>query len=124
MPARRPLPTVTTRDRHGIAVAPKGLLMRNNGGTHGSAHLTTPTDEPARTITTAGHQSLLAGSTLNIDDVHFRMLNPHEITRAMAFPTDYIIRGNRGEKVKQAGNAVTPPTARDIITTITTALAV
>ena len=115
MPARRPLPTVTTRDRHGIAVAPKGLLMRNNGGTHGSAHLTTPTEEPARTITTAGHQSLLTGGTVNIDDVHFRMLNPHEITRAMAFPSDYIIRGNRGEKVKQAGNAVTPPAARDII---------
>lgn len=115
VPARRPLPTVTTRDRHGIAVAPKGLLMRNNGGTHGSAHLTTPTEEPARTITTAGHQSLLTGGTVNIDDVHFRMLNSHEITRAMAFPSDYIIRGNRGEKVKQAGNAVTPPAARDII---------
>ena len=122
MPTQRPLPTVTTRDRHGIAVAPKGLLMRNNGGTHGSAHLTTPTEEPARTITTAGHQSLLTGGTVNIDDVHFRMLSADEITRAMAFPTNYIIRGNRGEKVKQAGNAVTPPTARDIITTIKEAM--
>ena len=46
------------------------------------------------------------------------MLSADEITRAMAFPTNYIIRGNRGEKVKQAGNAVTPPTARDIITTV------
>jgi len=75
-------------------------------------------DDGSATITTAGHQSLLTGGTVNINDVHFRMLNPNEITRAMAFPTDYIIRGNRGEKVKQAGNAVTPPTARDIITTV------
>lgn len=64
------------------------------------------TEEPARTITTASADTL-NGGTVNIDDVRFRMLNTHEITRAMAFPTNYIIRGNRGEKVKQAGNAAT-----------------
>ena len=46
------------------------------------------------------------------------MLNTNEITKAMAFPANYIIRGNRREKVKQAGNAVTPPAARDIIKTV------
>lgn len=129
-PVTAPLATVTasgnhhaliTRDRHGITVAPKGPLMRNNGGSHGSAHLTIPTKEPARTITTASADTL-NGGTVNIDDVRFRMLNTHEITRAMAFPTNYIIRGNRGEKVKQAGNAVTPPTARDIIKTVAQAM--
>jgi DNA (cytosine-5)-methyltransferase 1 len=27
----------------------------------------------------------------------------------MAFPTDYIIKGNKRQRVKQLGNAVTPP---------------
>ena len=37
------------------------------------------------------------------------MLQPHEIGAAMAFPSDYIVLGTQREKVKQYGNAVTPP---------------
>ncbi|MGH2478150.1 MAG: YopX family protein [Ktedonobacteraceae bacterium] len=43
------------------------------------------------------------------EDCGFRMLEPHEIKAAMAFPASYIITGTRRERVKQAGNAVTPP---------------
>ena len=43
------------------------------------------------------------------------MLEPHKITAGMAFPKDYIMTGNKREQVKQAGNAVTPPAARDLI---------
>jgi DNA (cytosine-5)-methyltransferase 1 len=107
-PAGRALPTVTTVDRH-------ALIMRNNGG---GAEMTTPASEPARTITTAGHQSLLTGRTVDIDDVRFRMLEPSEIKQAMAFPADYIMTGNRREQVKLSGNAVTPPAARDLIATV------
>jgi DNA (cytosine-5)-methyltransferase 1 len=110
--AGRALPTVTTVDRH-------ALIMRNNGG---GAEMTTPATEPARTITTTGHQSLLTGRTVHIDDVHFRMLEPSEIKQAMAFPADYIMTGNRREQVKLSGNAVTPPAARDLIATVVAAI--
>ena len=112
IPADRSWPTVTS-------VASHGLIMRNNGG---GAEMTTPAGEPVRTITTAGHQSVLTGCTVNIDDVRFRMLEPSEIKQAMAFPADYIMRGNRREQVKQSGNAVTPPAARDLLATVAASL--
>lgn len=37
------------------------------------------------------------------------MLQPHEVGAAMAFPVDYVVLGNQRERVKQYGNAVTPP---------------
>ncbi|ARD42485.1 DNA cytosine methyltransferase [Actinomyces gaoshouyii] len=97
-PTSDPPATVTTRDRHGLVTA------------------------PARTITTAGHQSLLTGQTIEVDDVHFRMLTPGEITAAMAFPSGYRILGTKKEQVRQAGNAVTPPAARDLIAAVVEAV--
>lgn len=111
-PDGRPLPTVTTVDRH-------ALLMRNN---EGGAEMTTPIGEPIRTVTTKGHQSLLTGRTVHIDDVRFRMLEPSEIKQAMAFPAEYVMVGNRREQVKLSGNAVTPPAARDLIATVVSAI--
>lgn len=113
-PTHEPMPTMTTAGGGG-----HGLIMRNNAG---GAEMTTPTTEPVRTITTTGHQSLLTGRTVNVDDVRFRMLEPHEIKQAMAFPADYVMAGNRREQVKQSGNAVTPPAARDLIATVAAAL--
>lgn len=84
--------------------------------------MTTPVTEPGRTITTAGHQALLQGRTVDINDVYFRMLEPSEIKQAMAFPADYMMRGNRREQVKLSGNAVTPPAARDLIATVVAAI--
>lgn len=52
---------------------------------------------------------------LTVDDLTFRMLHPHEIGKAMAFPSDYVVLGNGREKVKQYGNAVTPPAMEMII---------
>lgn len=39
-------------------------------------------------------------------DIRFRMLQPHELARAMSFPDNYQFTGNREQKVKQIGNAV------------------
>lgn len=127
-PAGDPLTTICAGGNH------HGLLMRNNGG---GAEMVTPTDEPARTVTTKGHQSLLVPyngtgqarpvdqplgtqpatdrwSLLDVealvDDCGFRMLEPHEIAAAMAFPDGYIPHGlTKRDRVKLAGNAVTPP---------------
>jgi DNA (cytosine-5)-methyltransferase 1 len=123
-----PVPTVVAGGTH------HGLLMRNNKG---GAEMVTPVDEPARTLTSAGHQSLLMPYYGNgqaqpverpvptiptrdrfalvdlesiIDDCGFRMLEPHEIAAAMAFPAGYIADTyTKKDRVKLAGNAVTPP---------------
>lgn len=109
-PASDPLATVTAVERH-------ALLMRNNTARGDQGQMTTPVHEPIRTITTTGHQSLIAADrpTIDLDDVLFRMLEPREIKGAMDFPGSYQILGNRREQVRQAGNAVTPPAARDLI---------
>jgi DNA (cytosine-5)-methyltransferase 1 len=52
---------------------------------------------------------------LDVDDCGFRMLEPHEIKVAMAFPADYVILGNKREQTRQCGNALTPP-ASDLLT--------
>lgn len=115
-PTSEALATVTATERH-------ALLMRNNTG---GAEMTTPVAEYARTVTTAGHQSLIAAErpTIDVDDVLFRMLEPREIAGAMDFPRDYVILGNRREQVRQAGNAVTPPAARDLVGIVAASLGV
>ncbi|GAS92661.1 DNA cytosine methyltransferase [Mycolicibacterium brisbanense] len=119
VPTGKALPTCTTVERH-------GLLMRNNTARGNPAQLVNPVSEYARTITTAGHQSLLTAErpTIDVDDVLFRMLEPREIARAMDFPADYTILGNRREQVRQAGNAVTPPAARDLVGVVAESLGV
>lgn len=106
-PVAEELPTATTATTH-------ALLMRNN---QGGAEMSTPVTEPQRTLTTGGHQSLLAPAapiSLDVDEVEFRMLEPHEIKVGMAFAPDYVLLGTKREQVKQSGNAVTPPNARDL----------
>jgi len=135
-PSTEPMGAVTTVDReglviplrnHGVAkstdqpidtVAANGnhhaLIMRNNLG---GAEMSTPVTEPLRTLTTGGHQSLLEPIipiSLDVDDAGFRMLEPHEIKAGMGFARDYLLLGTKRDKVKQAGNAVTPPCARDL----------
>lgn len=127
-----PLSTVTTVDpmRTLHTREAYALLMRNNSG---GAEMTTPVTEVARTITTAGHQSLitptrqvtpddLAAAADMVDDCLFRMLEPSEAARGMAFPDDYEWDGTRRERTRLAGNAVTPPAARDLVGAVAEAL--
>ena len=66
--------------------------------------------EPLHTITTVDRAGLVqAIADARVEDCTFRMLKPHEIGAAMAFPGDYVVLGNQREQVKQYGNAVTPP---------------
>lgn len=54
--AHDPLDTVAAAgNHHGLA-----MLMRNNNGRGDPGQMCTPLDEPARTLTTAGHQSLVS----------------------------------------------------------------
>ncbi|GGN39829.1 DNA (cytosine-5)-methyltransferase 1 [Actinoplanes campanulatus] len=148
-----PLTTVTASgNHHGLALPP--LVMRNNTARGDAGYLSTPATEPVRSITTAGHQSLLVpyygastsaipasgpigtlttkdkyavatpdldalASGLDLDDVLFRMLEPHEIARAMAFDPSYqtSVKDKR-TKVKLFGNAVTAPVAEVIMSAL------
>lgn len=130
------------------------MVMRNNSATEGQSWPCTPVSEPVRTITTAGHQSLvrwdhlvygydsgqlrsvrtplptqttvdgdaLIGPDIDVDSCTFRMLEPDEIRAAMAFGSGYTVLGNRRERIRQLGNAVTPPAARDLISAIAEAI--
>lgn len=132
-PVSDPLCTVVANGNHhglvtyyGNGTTLHALLMRNNSSKGDGAEMVTPASEPARTVTTAGHQSLLTAQrpTIDLDDVLFRMLEPREIAAAMDFPGTYRILGNRREQVRQAGNAVTPPAARDLVGVVAASLGV
>jgi DNA (cytosine-5)-methyltransferase 1 len=114
-PDSHALGTLTTVDRF-------ALVTRHNSSKGNGAEMTTPAGEPLRTLTTMGHQSLTTGSVPDIEDCTFRMLEPHEVAAGMAFPKDYIWDGNRRERVRMAGNAVTPPAARDLISAVAESL--
>lgn len=143
------LGTVSANGNHHGLVTPNvpAMVMRNNGSKgDGGEHCTSVADF-FRTMTTAGHQSLVSWEHLlvpyygkgnarsvrepigtlatrdhyalvkgdvDIQDVLFRMLEPHEIGRAMSFGDDYIVLGSKREKVRQYGNAVTPNCAEVI----------
>jgi DNA (cytosine-5)-methyltransferase 1 len=110
-PTSHPIDTVSAEGNH------HALLMRNNTARGDGGQMSTPVTEPMRALTTAGHQSLLepgAPVSLDVDDAGFRMLEPHEIQLGMGFTADYHLVGSKRDKVKQAGNAVTPPAARDL----------
>lgn len=121
-PSADPLGTVTTRDRH-------ALITRHFGTNGGAEHrMTTPAGEYMRTLTTTAQMSVLTPGDITaaeaqVDDCLFRMLEPHEVAAGMAFPSDYQWAGTRRERVKLAGNAVTPPAARDLIAAVVEALA-
>ncbi len=119
-PASDPLGTITTRDRH-------ALVMRNNTTRDHAAWACTPASDTLRTLTTSGHQSLITPGDLeaahaSVDDCRFRMLDTHEIAAGMAFPSNYLWDGTKRERVRMAGNAVTPPAARDLIAAVVEAL--
>ncbi|MCO6011451.1 DNA cytosine methyltransferase [Actinoallomurus purpureus] len=152
-----PTASVTASGNH-LGVAARdwpAMIMRNNGSKGDGGEHCTSADEPLRTLTTAGHQSLITWEHLlipyygtgtarsvrepigtlstrdryalvkgdvDINDVLFRMLEPHEIGRAMSFADQYVVLGNKRERVRQYGNAVTPNVAEVIVSALVEAI--
>ena len=100
-----PFPTQTTRESNALAFLPSHMLVPYYGNPTEARSIT----NPARTVSTHDHEALCSVE-VEIEDCRFRMLQPHEIQAAMAFPADYKVLGTSREKVKQLGNAVTCPT--------------
>lgn len=143
-PVDLPIRTCTARNETGVTVPPYMVELRGGGSSHRSASkpLATvcasgnhhglvsapdlvvpyygnatprPASEPIPTVTTVDRHGLLHGGTVTaVEELGFRMLEPHEYAAAMEFPAKYVWLGNKRERVRMAGNAVTPPAARDL----------
>ncbi|WP_236241131.1 DNA cytosine methyltransferase [Streptomyces sp. CC228A] len=150
-PADEPMRTCTARNETGLAVPPYVVELRGGGSKHrpvtaplatvcasGNHHGLTvpnlvvpyygnatprPAAEPLPTVTAVDRHGLLQGATVTaVEELGFRMLGPAEYARAMEFPEDYIWLGNKRERVRMAGNAVTPPAARDLFAMVASAV--
>jgi len=104
-PVSEPVPTVATDGA--ISVVEPFLTKYTSTGSAYSV------DQPIDTITTKDRfglvQPVVNGMAL---DIRFRMLQPHELSAAMSFPKGYQFTGNKGQQIKQVGNAIDVSMAR------------
>jgi len=94
----QPVPTITTTSR-GIGLVRPFWLNYFSNGKCGSI------DEPVSTITCRDRLALVTPRS-EPHDILYRMFQPHELSAAMGFPSDYQFHGTREDQVKQIGNAV------------------
>ncbi|MCX5324308.1 DNA cytosine methyltransferase [Streptomyces sp. NBC_00120] len=92
-PVSQPVDTVTGQGRHHWLVIP----YRNAA--------TKSTGEPLHTVSTVD-SAAIASPAPELEDCHYRMIQPREQLLAQRFPADYTVHGNKGEQTMQAGNAV------------------
>jgi DNA (cytosine-5)-methyltransferase 1 len=71
--------------------------------------------DPLSTVTAGGNHHALLHPHAEVEACRLRMLQPHEIQAAMGFDEAYVVKGNKREKIRQLGNAVTPPVMRWIV---------
>lgn len=106
----RPLPTVTCANRGELGVVQPFLTVYNGESQ------AVPISEPMPTVTGSDRFALVMpkfdGKAL---DIHLRMLQPDELAAAQGFDPAYKFTGNRGEQVRQIGNAVPVNLARELI---------
>lgn len=102
-PIEDPLGTVTAQDHHSLVSVPFLVGYYSEGG---GQHA--PVSDPMGTVDTRDRRALVEPA-IDVEDCGFRMLEPHEIGAAMAFPAAYKVLGNKRDRVRQYGNAVTPP---------------
>ncbi|MCD0419494.1 DNA cytosine methyltransferase [Rubrivivax sp. JA1024] len=101
-----PLPTLTTANRGELA-----FITAAFGEREGQAPRVHSVDAPTPAICATGHVNLVEATSDDGTryDILFRMLEPHELAAAMGFSGEdqnYEFAGNKTEKVKQIGNAV------------------
>jgi DNA (cytosine-5)-methyltransferase 1 len=102
----RPVPAVTAQGQH-LGLCEPFLLQQQSGGAPRA------TSRPVPTVAAKDRLGLVTAETDGaVLDVHFRMLQPHELARAMSFDDGYQIAGNQEQRVRQIGNAVPVNLAR------------
>lgn len=106
-----PLMCVTAGGNHHALLSTDAFLAYYYGSQNASG-----ITDPIHTITATDRAGLVGAlEKLVLEDLTFRMLAPHEVGKAMAFPGEYIVLGNNKEQVKQYGNAVTPPVMKMLL---------
>lgn len=80
---------------------------------YGNAQASKMTDA-INTVTTVDRAALIEMKP-KVEDCYYRCLRANEVQRAMAFSDEYIVIGNSRQKVKQLGNAVTPPAMKWLV---------
>jgi DNA (cytosine-5)-methyltransferase 1 len=100
-----PLMCVTSGGNHHALLSSEAFLTYYYGTENASG-----IREPIHTVTGIDRAGLVGSlEKMTVEDLTFRMLQSHEIGKAMAFPETYVVLGTQRDKVKQYGNAVTPP---------------
>lgn len=107
-----PLMCVTADGNHHALISANSFLAYYYGGHQQVSDMA----DPIYTVTATDRAGLVGAlDSMTVNDLTFRMLQAHEIGKAMAFPNTYVVLGTQREKVKQYGNAVTPPVMEMII---------
>jgi len=106
----QPTGTITTQDHHAL------LESRAFFSYYYKTHQASGITEPLNTMTGLEKTSMVQFlESLKVEDLYYRMLQPKEIGKTMAFPKEYVVLGNGRQQVKQYGNAVTPPAMEKLI---------
>ncbi|MCX4094523.1 DNA cytosine methyltransferase [Nocardia sp. alder85J] len=125
-PVNHALATVTASGNHHGLVTPPGLpahVWESMLLPYFSRSLPRPVTVPMGALTSRDTYALTSDiHEPDIDDVRFRMLEPHEIGAAMAFDQNYIVHGTKRDKVRQYGNAVTPCASEVLICALAEAI--
>ncbi len=99
-----PVPTVTATKGAGSLVTPFLVPYYGTGRPRS-------VDDPLGTVTTRDRFALVTPEGHGLD-IYFRMLKPLELQRAQGFPDSYQFVGNKGDVVRQIGNAVPVSTSQ------------
>lgn len=113
-----PLSTITAHTNHHALISPMPFTAPYYNNSNASSY----TDALPTLTTKDRHNLVLPEVSWEYEDCFFRMLEPSEIKKAMGFPDDYIILGNKAEQVKQSGNAVTPPVSKILMERVVASL--
>ncbi|MDP9403194.1 MAG: DNA cytosine methyltransferase [Actinomycetota bacterium] len=112
-----PLGALTAQDHHAVVNMPFTVAYYGHGQERRA-------DAPIGALTSHDRYGVAQpDDTARLEDCRFRMLEPHELGRAMAFPDDYKVSGNKRQRVRQYGNAVTPPVTAMLTARVAAALA-
>lgn len=116
---KRPLPTVTAQGSHiGLCIPGRksdATLVDAFICKYYRTGIMKSVSEPLDTVTTRDRFALLEAIEENGErDILFRMLQPHELSKAMGFRPDYWFSGKREDKIRQLGNAWEVVTAKKL----------
>jgi DNA (cytosine-5)-methyltransferase 1 len=102
----RAIGTQCTNDKYGLLTNEAFHSFINH--VYGNSYISRMNQPIGAARTKHGHE-LISFKEPKLEDCFYRMLKSPEVGRAMAFGDDYIVLGTERDKVKQYGNAVTPP---------------